>query len=77
MSISGSSHNLIASVSLLDEQQTIDRIFTHIDEGTTDLGDTVWREPVENYHSQERFDAEIALAASTASTFLSVSRPTG
>ncbi len=61
MSISGSSHNLIASVSLLDEQQTIDRIFTHIDEGTTDLGDTVWREPVENYHSQERFDAEIAL----------------
>ena len=61
MSMSGSSHNLIASVSLLDEQQTIDRIFTHIDEGTTDLGDTVWREPVENYHSQERFDAEIAL----------------
>jgi len=61
MSISGSSHNLITSVSLLDEQQTIDRIFTHIDEGTTDLGDIVWREPVENYHSQERFDAEIAL----------------
>jgi phenylpropionate dioxygenase-like ring-hydroxylating dioxygenase large terminal subunit len=61
MSISDSSRNLIASVSLLDEQQTIDRIFTHIDEGSTDLGDTVWREPVENYHSQERFDAEIAL----------------
>ena len=61
MSMSGSSHNLIASVPLLDEQQTINRIFTHIDEGTTDLGDTVWREPVENYHSQERFDAEIAL----------------
>ena len=61
MSIPGSSHNLIASVPLLDEQQTINRIFTHIDEGTTDLGDTVWREPVENYHSQERFDAEIAL----------------
>ena len=61
MSMSDSSHNLIASVPLLDEQQTINRIFTHIDEGTTDLGDTVWREPVENYHSQERFDAEIAL----------------
>ena len=61
MSMPGSSHNLIASVPLLDEQQTINRIFTHIDEGTTDLGDTVWREPVENYHSQERFDAEIAL----------------
>ena len=61
MSMPVSSHNLIASVPLLDEQQTINRIFTHIDEGTTDLGDTVWREPVENYHSQERFDAEIAL----------------
>ena len=61
MSMPGSSHNLIASIPLLDEQQTINRIFTHIDEGTTDLGDTVWREPVENYHSQERFDAEIAL----------------
>ena len=61
MSMPGSSHKLIASVPLLDEQQTINRIFTHIDEGTTDLGDTVWREPVENYHSQERFDAEIAL----------------
>ncbi len=46
---------------MLNERQTIDRIFTHIDAGTTDLGDTVWREPVENYHSQQRFDAEIAL----------------
>ena len=61
MSISKSSVNLIPSTSLLNERQTIDRIFTHIDAGTTDLGDTVWREPVENYHSQQRFDAEIAL----------------
>ena len=72
MSMSGSSRNLIASVSLLDEQQTIDRIFTHIDEGTTDLGDTVWREPVENYHSQERFDAEIALLRRRPVPFLSL-----
>jgi phenylpropionate dioxygenase-like ring-hydroxylating dioxygenase large terminal subunit len=61
MSISKSSVNLVPSTSLLNERQTIDRIFTHIDAGTTDLGDTVWREPVENYHSQQRFDAEIAL----------------
>jgi len=46
---------------LLDDQQAIERIFSHIDNGTTDLGDTVWREPVEHYHSQDRFDAEIAL----------------
>ena len=45
--------------SLLSEQATIDRIFQHIDNGTTDLGDTVWQEPVAHYHSQERFDAEL------------------
>ena len=49
---------------LLNDQQAIDRIFAHIDNGTTDLGDTVWQEPVGNYHSQERFDAEIALLRS-------------
>jgi len=47
--------------SLLSEQATIDRIFQHIDNGTTDLGDTVWQEPVAHYHSQERFDAELSL----------------
>jgi len=46
---------------LLSEQQVIERIFQHIDNGTTDLGDTVWREPVEHYKSQEHFEAEIAL----------------
>ncbi len=46
---------------LLNDQQAIERIFSHIDNRTTDLGDTVWREPAEHYHSQERFDAEIAL----------------
>ena len=64
MSSSVSESNIIATVSLLNDQEAIERIFTHIDEGTTDLGDTVWREPVENYHSQERFDAEIALLRS-------------
>ena len=44
-----------------NDQEAIERIFNHIDNGTTDLGDEVWREPVENYFSQKRFDAEIAL----------------
>ena len=56
--------NIIPTVSLLNEQEAIERVFTHIDNGTTDLGDTVWQEPVENYHSQDRFDAEIALLRS-------------
>ena len=34
---------------------------SRIDDRTTDLGEAVWREPVERYHSQERLDAEIAL----------------
>ena len=49
---------------LLDDEQVVTRIFQHIDNGTTDLGDTVWHEPVTHYHSQARFDAEIALLKS-------------
>ena len=64
MSSSDSHPDLIPTISLLNDQQAIEKIFTHIDNGTTDLGDTVWREPVEHYHSQERFDAEIALLRS-------------
>ena len=45
----------------LNESDAIERIFNHIDNGTTDLGDTVWKEPVSNYYSKERFDAEISL----------------
>ena len=60
MSDFGSSSR-ITSHRLLNDQQVIERIFQHIDRGTTDLGDTVWREPVEHYHTQKRFDAEIAL----------------
>ena len=56
--------DLVEHVSLLNEAQIIERIFKHIDNGTTDLGDTVWREPVAHYHTQERFDAEIALLRS-------------
>jgi phenylpropionate dioxygenase-like ring-hydroxylating dioxygenase large terminal subunit len=52
---------MIDSKHLLNDDQAIDRIFTHIDNGTTDLGDTMWKEPVENYYSLERFNAEIAL----------------
>lgn len=54
---------------LLNDQQAIDRIFDHIDNGTTDVGDTVWREPVEHYFSQERFDAEISLLRRLAVPF--------
>lgn len=48
-------------ISLLSEKQVIERIFNHIDNKTTDLGDKVWKEPVESYLSEERFQSEIAL----------------
>lgn len=40
------------------DAELLDHILNHIDEGTTDLGDEDWHEPVENYASQTRFDAE-------------------
>lgn len=57
-------HSLASSppqARLLDDEESVARIFRHIDNGTTDLGEMVWREPVEHYHSQSRFDAEIDL----------------
>jgi phenylpropionate dioxygenase-like ring-hydroxylating dioxygenase large terminal subunit len=46
---------------LLDDRAVVGRILEHIDRGTTDLGEEVWREPVQNYLSGERFAAEIEL----------------
>ena len=44
---------------LLDEPTLMQRILDHIDRRTTDLGDEIWREPVDNYTSAERLGAEI------------------
>lgn len=46
---------------LLSDQAVIERVFDHIDNGSTDLGEEVWREPTENYRSQARFEKELAL----------------
>jgi nitrite reductase/ring-hydroxylating ferredoxin subunit len=54
------SHSTIAT-RLLSDQAVFERVFNHIDNSTTDLGERVWREPSDNYYSQERFDAEIAM----------------
>ncbi|MEX1154194.1 aromatic ring-hydroxylating dioxygenase subunit alpha [Parvibaculum sp.] len=45
---------------LADDSTVIERLLDHIDRKTTDLSEGVWREPVENYTSRERFAAEIA-----------------
>lgn len=46
---------------LLDTQKMVRKIFDHIDNKTTDLGAETWNEPVANYRSQERLDAELNL----------------
>ena len=43
---------------LADDPTVVQRIFDHIDNKTTDLGDATWREPVEHYRSEARFAAE-------------------
>src|SRR5258706_2002024 len=43
----------------LSDQEVAERVLKHIERGTTDMGAEVWREPVENYRSQQRFEREI------------------
>ena len=46
---------------LMNDTQIIQRVLDHAEAKTTDLSDTVWREPVENYRSAERFAEEMEL----------------
>jgi nitrite reductase/ring-hydroxylating ferredoxin subunit len=41
-----------------NDPELLDHILNHIDNGTTDLGNEEWFEPVDHYASQTRFDAE-------------------
>ena len=45
----------------MDDRAVIERVLSHVRDGTTDEGDEVWREPVENYRSEERLRRELAL----------------
>jgi phenylpropionate dioxygenase-like ring-hydroxylating dioxygenase large terminal subunit len=46
---------------LLSDAQIVDRVLTHAAKKTTDMGNRVWREPVENYRSISRLQAETEL----------------
>jgi phenylpropionate dioxygenase-like ring-hydroxylating dioxygenase large terminal subunit len=43
---------------LLNDHEITERVLSHIANRSTDAGDVLWREPVENYRSMERFAAE-------------------
>jgi phenylpropionate dioxygenase-like ring-hydroxylating dioxygenase large terminal subunit len=49
----------VAMTTLADDQAVVQRILDHIDNGTTDLSEASWREPVENYRSADRLRKEI------------------
>jgi len=44
---------------LLTDHEITERVLSHIANRSTDVGDELWREPVENYRSQQRFEAEM------------------
>jgi phenylpropionate dioxygenase-like ring-hydroxylating dioxygenase large terminal subunit len=46
---------------LADDPTVIQRVLDHIDNRTTDLADSTWREPIENYRCERRFRRELAL----------------
>jgi len=54
---------------LADDATVVQRILDHIDNKTTDLGDSVWREPVANYRCPERFAAEMRVLRSLPTGF--------
>jgi len=43
----------------LSDQAVAQRVLAHIDNKTTDTGDAVWREPVQNYRCQKRCEHEL------------------
>ncbi len=54
---------------LLDDGAVIERILGHIRNRTTDMGEKVWREPVENYCSEKRFAEELRFLRRSATAF--------
>jgi phenylpropionate dioxygenase-like ring-hydroxylating dioxygenase large terminal subunit len=48
-----------AMAKAMDDRSVAQRALDHIAQGTTDLGQEMWREPVANYRSPERLAAEI------------------
>ncbi|WP_026941721.1 aromatic ring-hydroxylating oxygenase subunit alpha [Hellea balneolensis] len=53
----------------MTDKDVVARVLGHIADGTTDRGDDVWQEPVENYRSEARFKQELALIRSVPMPF--------
>ena len=55
--------------SLMTDEQVIKRIFEHIDNRTTDMGQSCWQEPTDHYMSEQRFSEEFSLLQKTPLLF--------
>ncbi len=53
----------------LSDRDVVARVLGHIANNTTDRGDEVWREPVENYRSAKRYESELTLIRSVPVPF--------
>ena len=53
----------------LDDRTVAERVLEHVHSQSTDVGDETWREPVENYLSPGRFEAERRLLRSFPTPF--------
>ena len=53
----------------MSDREVVDRILGHIANKTTDRGEEVWQEPVENYRSKERFAQELELFRAVPTPF--------
>jgi len=53
----------------MSDSDVVDRVLAHVANKTTDRGDEVWREPVENYRSPERLEHELAVFKSVPTPF--------
>ena len=52
-----------------DDPLVVQRVLDHIDQRTTDMSESNWREPVENYRSPERLAAELRMLRSYPTPF--------
>ena len=55
--------------SFMSDQAVAERVLSHVRDSTTDVGEEVWREPVENYRSEERLRRELAVLRRLAVPF--------
>ena len=58
----------------MSDSEVVDRVLGHVANKTTDRGDDIWREPVENYRSEDRLAQELAVFKSVRHPSVPLSR---